>query len=106
MNALVEQLGEDLLARAAGQGPDEITIDAGCHRLANGAPAEQLPPDVTVGDRPDHTPTGIVGKQDAKLVEVELPECLFDRFGLSDGNEGPIQQFFGSKGADPALVEG
>lgn len=105
MHPLVEQL-QDLFARAAGPGPHKIAIDAGRDLLADGNPVEQLPPDVAVGYRPDHAPASILRKQNAKPVGVETPKRLLDRFGLNDGNESPVQQLFGSKGADSASVEG
>jgi hypothetical protein len=72
--------------------------------LADGNPVKQLPPDVTVGYRSDHAPTSILRKQDAEHVGVETPKGFLDRFGLNDGNESPVQQLFGSKGADSASV--
>jgi hypothetical protein len=105
MNALIEQL-EDLLARSAGARPDKAAVDAGSYLLANGSSAEQLSPDIAVGDRSDHAAAGILGKQDAEHVDVEPSKRFLDRFGLSDGNERAIQQFLGSKGLDPASVEG
>ena len=97
MDALIEQL-EDLLARAAGAGPNEMAVDAGRDRLADGSSGEQLSPDVTVGDRPDHASIRILREQDAKHVDVEAPKRFFDSFSLGDGGERPIQQFSGPKG--------
>jgi hypothetical protein len=73
--------------------------------LTDGSSVEQLPPDVAIGNGSDHASAGILGKQDPKHVGVEPPKRFFDRFGLSDGNERPIQ-FFGSKRADPASLRG
>ena len=97
MNALIEQL-EDLLARPAGARPDKIAVDAGSHLLAKGGPAEQLSPDIAVGDRPDHAPGIILGKQDAEHVGVEPPKRFLDRFGLSDSKRAVVWQRLGPRG--------
>ncbi len=81
-----------------------LTQVATCSRIETAV--EQLPADVAVGDRPDHAPAGILGKQDAEHVGIEAPKRFLDRFGLGNGNERAIQQFSGPKGADPASVEG
>ena len=98
MDTLIEQF-QDLLAGPAGRRPDEITVNAGRDLFADGAAVEQLSADIAVGDRSDHAPAGILGKQDAEHVDVEPPKCFLDRFGLSNGKERAIQQFSGPKGS-------
>ena len=96
MDALIEQL-EDLLAGAAGGGPDELAVDADRHRFANGGSGEQLSSDVAVGDRSDYLSLGVVRKQDSEHVGVETPKGFLDRLGLGVDEEGAFQHVSSSK---------
>ena len=86
-------------AGRTGARPYKVAVDAGRDLALDRYSRQQPAADVAVRDGADHTPFGVMGKQDPEHVGIEPLECLLDRVALGDGKVTLVWQCGGSKAA-------